>query len=180
MWLLNFLENCDATFIHKHKRGTLNYHDRLNEMISYYLAENSTMFLLNSLTYTRSVYISVCFLPSLFFLSLHPQACSCLLSICAFLPVNPKNASHPNTGSHPHHQQVSGLHCRLAGELQCSATVSVLDSLVSDHMFSSWSSCFVFLFESFPMQLLTSSPFMWLLALSGLVRKQYSCCLPCV
>lgn len=51
-----------------------------------------------------------------FFFKSPPQTCSSVLSVCAFLPVNSQDASHPGPGTHPHHQQVSGLHSGLAGK----------------------------------------------------------------
>lgn len=74
------------------------------------------------------------------FFSPPTQACSSVFSVCAFLPVNTQNARHPNTGSHPHHQQISGVYCWLAGE------TSFTSSLCPDVFF--WELLWIFLWCS--------------------------------
>lgn len=56
----------------------------------------------------RIIWLNCCFLLI--------QACSSLLFVRAFLPVNSQNACHPGVRTYLHHQQVSGLRGRPAGK----------------------------------------------------------------
>lgn len=109
------------------------------------------------------------------------QACTSFFFVRAFLPVNPQDASHPNTWSHPHHQQISGVHSWLAGKtsiLLLWLSMFIVVYLLLVFLFCFFWSCYMLSLSSSlnpsVMQLLTSSPFMWLLALSGLVSYHQS------